>query len=372
MSPQGTRCRGASAAVCALLLAAPLAAPLAGLLAGARAPHGSGAYAQSANPDAEPGQSRVTKGPVTAHVHLAPHAPRLGDDLTLVIEVTAEPGVEVLMPAYGEAIEQFEVIGFLEDQTIDAAGRTVHRQEYRLQCSRSGDQRIPELLIEFVDRRPGQKAAPEDEDAYELFSEAVLFTVASVLPEEAAPALRPPREALPPLPPPAPRRWPYVLAIALALTALAPLALRAWVAHRRRARQRSAYDLARARLVELLARPRPTDAATMDHFFVELSALVRRYLEDRFTLRAPELTTEEFLALTGDSPDLTSAHRRLLRDFLRGADLVKFAHHVPSLQDLEAAIDSARRFLDETREHAPLIDVAAEATSNTRREVSRV
>ncbi len=63
----------------------------------------------------------------------------------------------------------------------------------------------------------------------------------------------------------------------------------------------------------------------IESFFVAISAIVRRYLEDRFDLRAPELTTEEFLALAGSASSLSHDHQHLLRDFLRQADLVKFA-----------------------------------------------
>ena len=52
---------------------------------------------------------------------------------------------------------------------------------------------------------------------------------------------------------------------------------------------------------------------------------MRRYLEDRFELRAPELTTEEFLDVAGSANRLSHDHQSLLRDFLRQADLVKFA-----------------------------------------------
>jgi hypothetical protein len=50
------------------------------------------------------------------------------------------------------------------------------------------------------------------------------------------------------------------------------------------------------------------------------------------------------------SPDLSRGHQDLLRDFLRGADLVKFAQFVPSEQDIEQSIAAARRFLEETRQ----------------------
>jgi hypothetical protein len=82
-------------------------------------------------------------------------------------------------------------------------------------------------------------------------------------------------------------------------------------------------------------------------------------LEDRFELRAPELTTEEFLASVGESPDLSRDHQNLLREFLRQADLVKFAGVQPSSQDIQRSVDAARRFLEETRENAPLIEEEA-------------
>jgi hypothetical protein len=80
-------------------------------------------------------------------------------------------------------------------------------------------------------------------------------------------------------------------------------------------------------------------------------------VEDRFELRAPELTTEEFLNSVGQSPDFSRDHQQLLREFLRQADLVKFAGVRPAEDDIQRSIDSARRFIEETRENAPLIEV---------------
>ena len=68
------------------------------------------------------------------------------------------------------------------------------------------------------------------------------------------------------------------------------------------------------------------------------------------SLRSPELTTEEFLGEMGRSPDLARGHQQLLRAFLEQADLVKFAAHVPSGDDLSAQIQAAEAFLEETRE----------------------
>ncbi len=311
-------------------------------------------------------------GPVKAQVTLRPSKPVIGDTVTLRIEVTAERDVDVLMPEFGDALERFGIIAFAPGTVrVDENARSVHVQEYTLEPRLSGKQSIPPILIEFVDRRAGQKASPEGEDAYELVTERLDFEVASVLPAEAGGELRPALGALEPLPEKltaAQRIWPWAVA-ALALCVALPLTIKAFAAYRRRARRRSAYDIARARLARLIARPRPAPQE-MDAFFVELSAIVRRYLEDRFELRAPEYTTEEFLAAASRSPDLGEEHRRVLRDFLRQADLVKFAHFVPNPSDIEGALRLAQTFLDETRENAPFVEEPEEAPA--RAEVARV
>ena len=150
---------------------------------------------------------------------------------------------------------------------------------------------------------------------------------------------------------------PRIIAGLVLIAAFSLLLARLFVAWRRRARRRSAYDVARSRLERLLASLRP-DAEHVDAFYVELSGIVRRYLEDRFELRAPELTTEEFLESVQHAPDLSREHQSLLRGFLRQADLVKFAGARPSAEDIDRSVAAARRFLEETRENAPLMEVS--------------
>ena len=304
-------------------------------------------------------ERRTKRGPVEAAVRLEPASPRIGDALVFEIEVVAEPGVELLMPEFGEALDRFQIVDFAPSDGIDGQGRTVALQRYTLDTFRSGIQSVPPILIEFVDRRPGRDPAPDGEDAYELLTERLEFEVASQLEEGAPLELEGALGELGPLEQPAPPGWPFALAALVVAAAAAPFAYRAWQAQRARARRRSAYEISRAALDGLLYRPRPSDRAQMDAFFVELSGIVRRYLEDRFQLRSPELTTEEFLVVMSGSPDLSRDHQQLLRSFLGRADLVKFAHLVPEASDVDNSIQAARRFLEETRENAPLIDVGS-------------
>ena len=90
------------------------------------------------------------------------------------------------------------------------------------------------------------------------------------------------------------------------------------------------------------------EALKIEPFYVALSGIVRRYLEARFGLRAPERTTEEFIRDALSSKKLSDAHRDLVAGFLEQSDLVKFARHAPGASDMHNALDSAERLVRET------------------------
>ncbi len=126
------------------------------------------------------------------------------------------------------------------------------------------------------------------------------------------------------------------------------LAYRSFARRRRIAKQRSAYDVAVARLHALEYRGAPS-SGDADGWFVELSAIVRGYLEQRYALRAPELTTEEFLQVAAARPELSGDHRRQLSEFLARCDQVKFAGYRPEAAESIASLGGARGFVEDTR-----------------------
>lgn len=86
-------------------------------------------------------------------------------------------------------------------------------------------------------------------------------------------------------------------------------------------------------------------------FYQALSDIIRHYIEQRFGLRAPERTTEEFLTelgAVGVGLMANPAHKLLLRDFLTHCDLVKFACHTPATSEADEAVELCRRFIRET------------------------
>lgn len=85
-----------------------------------------------------------------------------------------------------------------------------------------------------------------------------------------------------------------------------------------------------------------------NQFFLELSAILRHYIEAGFAIRASEQTTEEFLATVGRGNTLLAPHKALLHDFLSLCDLVKFARHLPLPAEPETAAGLCRTFIEAT------------------------
>ena len=295
--------------------------------------------------ESQAGSTEARSGPVDVQVELSPEAPIMGDPLSLKVTVTADRSVEVLMPEFGEALDRFRIVNFFPREEINDAGRTVHSQHYTLQAPTSGPHTIPAILIEFIDMRTGQKSAPEGQDAYEILTEGIPFEVESVMPESTRTELHP---ALGRLEEPDSRQTHLFFWGIGGLVLLGLIVAWAWY-FLKRDPTTSAWEIAQKELDALLLTPRPR-SEDIGPFFVALSDLVRRYLENRFSLRSPELTTERFLELVSDSPDLSRKHQSLLQNFLNQCDLVKFAGHIPTSEAIEEVIRAARLFLDETRE----------------------
>lgn len=303
-------------------------------------------------------QKTEQRGPVVAKLELTPEQPLIGDPITLTISVLAEKDVELLMPEFGEALDRFTILDFVPRNEILSSGQTQAVQQYRLQPPLSGKQAIPPILIEFVDRRPGQREAPDGMDAFELLTPRIEFEVQSVVPTSASREMKPPLGELQPLGMTQTQRlrWLLVAAVVILLATL-PFLIKWMQARQRHVRRQSAYEIARTRLTRLTSRPLP-QGESIDGYFVELSHIVRQYLEDRFDLRAPELTTEEFLETVSDSGELSHDHQGILQQFLKQADLVKFAGLQPNPNEIQRAVGLAERFIEDTRENAPLIDVS--------------
>jgi hypothetical protein len=88
-------------------------------------------------------------------------------------------------------------------------------------------------------------------------------------------------------------------------------------------------------------------------FAIAVSDAVRVYLEERFQLRAPERTTEEFLRDLQKTSALTAPQKESLSAFLDQCDLMKFARFEPTEATLRELHESALRLVHETQHDVP-------------------
>lgn len=85
-------------------------------------------------------------------------------------------------------------------------------------------------------------------------------------------------------------------------------------------------------------------------FVIAVSDVLRAYIEGRFALEAPRLSTEEFLLFAEQSDALDEARRLRVAGFLAECDNVKFALHGLERPSLDALYACAETFILETRE----------------------
>lgn len=84
-------------------------------------------------------------------------------------------------------------------------------------------------------------------------------------------------------------------------------------------------------------------------YSIEVSSIIRRYIERRFGIVAPRRSTEEFLVEAAGSEKLEPHHRELLREFLSSCDFLKFGRGLAEVHELEAMHQSAVKFVSDTR-----------------------
>jgi hypothetical protein len=247
--------------------------------------------------------------------------------------------VELVVPLLAERIGDFMIRDFGEAKRTPVAGKSVNERWYDLVTYETGDQIVPGPPVHY--RVAGSDLQRIDAPDALVIVERLAGDDAAEIRDVKPPAAVPPDYTL---------LW-WVLGGAALLLALV-FGLYRFLNRGRVVAgppPRPAHEVALEALARLRA-GRLIESGQHGELYIRLSAVVRDYLEARFRLRAPEMTTEEFLQAMQTSPQLSAEHRSLLARFLTEADLVKFARYVPSADDAERAYEAARRFVESTAE----------------------
>jgi hypothetical protein len=93
-------------------------------------------------------------------------------------------------------------------------------------------------------------------------------------------------------------------------------------------------------------------------YAIAATGVVRRYVERRFGLQAPRLTTEEFFAAVRGQGVLAVAHQESLGRYLTLCDLMKFGRAIAESAELQQLHQAAVRLIVESRPPPPRSPVA--------------
>ena len=266
---------------------------------------------------------------------------QIGDKIIYTVTAKAKKNIQVEFPQIlPENLAGFSIKDFGSSQK-GLFGKQTFKQWFLLDTYVSGEHTIPAKVIKY--RAQGQT------DWQELSVNEVKLEVKSVL--DTAPSrtdirdIRGPKSFTG-------RIWFYMLILLVVLLIIG--AILGFILLKNKKEESKALPVAAHTIAyEALAALEKKDYIRKGEtkaYYIELSDIARHYLENRFNIRAPEMTTEEFFIRVKEAGTLSLEHKGLLRDFLTNCDLVKFAKYQPVETEASLSLASARKLIDQTKE----------------------
>ncbi|TDI87117.1 MAG: hypothetical protein E2O78_01765 [Caldithrix sp.] len=287
----------------------------------------------SAQPSTISIDSRVDKSTIT-----------IGDLIKYTVEVVHSPDIEVEMPELAENLGAFEIRDYTVHDPLSRDNSIVDRVDYIISTFEVGEFEIPPLVFHY--------AAPGDSTKHELATQKIDIVVKSMLPSEAEDI----RDIKAPLE--FPRDYRKIIiwsSVAVAFLVLLLVSIYIW-------RRRKA---GKGILPQKVEPPRPAHEITIEEldalkassllaegrlkaFYIELSEIIRRYIEGRYFIVALEMTTYELLQELR-AAEVEAENVELIQDFLEVCDLVKFARYRPTETETEVTIQKAFDLVERTK-----------------------
>jgi hypothetical protein len=298
--------------------------------------------AETASPD----------GRIRAWWQVSPAEPQLSDTILLTLEIQADTSFLVESPTFAKALGDLEIID-VSEQIIEARSDRETRQiVLKVVPKHGGKTPIWQTPIRYSNRHENLQDKP-----YSITLPAAELEIkAAVSPENASlEKVTKPQELFD-------IRSGNRIHLIFFLIFLIVVVFFLFFYFRRRLERTpsqptlSPQEIALQRLVILMeSRLHESD---VKKFFIELTSIVRWYIEQQTEIRAPELTTEEFLhemTLQWDQQSILPLElQNRLQLFLESADMVKFARFQPLPEEIMLGVQRAKEFITLFR-HCPEI-----------------
>jgi len=280
--------------------------------------------------------------PITASVEVDKKIAAIGDKIKYVIIIEKDKDVEIEPFVFGQNLGNFAIkdFGSKRDRFFNKERIS---QWYILDTYVTGKAVIPKVVIKY--------RKSKDKDWSQIETGEISVEVKSILDKTGTSQMR---DIKGPLGLPS-AIGKILIPIFLSILIISGLLIRYFLRKNQKEEykpKKPAYEIAYEQLEALKAKDY-IGKGLIKEYYTEVSDIIRHYLENRFKLKAPEMTTEEFLVSVRDASDLAGGHKNLLKEFLLCCDLVKFAKYAPSVDEVNSIFYSAKHFIDQTKENEP-------------------
>ncbi len=268
----------------------------------------------------------------------------IGDLVTYSIIVTHAAEVQVELPELGANLGAFEIRDYTVHEPVSQNTKSIAQFDYIVSTFEVGEFEIPPLSFSY--------SFPPDSTKHELKTRKLKILVESLKPSEEGDI----RGIKGPLVLPRNyRKWIIWGSIGFASLVLACALFYIW------RRKRTGKGL----LPEKIVPPRPAHEIALEEltaikessllqegkvkeYYVQISEVIRRYVEGRYFIIAMELTTFELIENLQRS-EISAEEIEMFHEFLITCDLVKFAKYKPTSAKNSANLDEAFEIVERTK-----------------------
>ncbi|RJP82963.1 MAG: hypothetical protein C4524_00020 [Candidatus Zixiibacteriota bacterium] len=281
----------------------------------------------------------------------------VGDPIELRLTVSPPGPGQVALPNLGQALEKFDLLAPPDSSAVQQAQGGTITLPLKITSYRGGPQVLQPIQVVWTSADGSVTDSAETEPQIVQIQGLVPDSILALADTTAKPhkLLRPNRlwtlglslaEILP---------WVALVAAAAGLFFL----IRWWLRQRRRKAGEIAEELPPPRpahevALEELDRLRDAgifQQGQIKEYYVALSGIIRRYVEERHGIPAMESTSYQLLRDL--EPKVTDANlRRVLQNLLEDADLAKFAKHRPDEDDCRRDLERGYTFVRKTTPEA--------------------
>lgn len=268
----------------------------------------------------------------------------IGDRITYSIIIIKDETVEVEFPEFGANLGSFEILDYNDPEPVKRDGKIELIKEYIISTFVTGEFEIPPATIRF--------AMESDTTWQELSTESIKIVVESLQPSEEGDI----RDIKPPLE--LERDYTRLIRVGVVVLVLLLIAILLYYFIKRRREGKSLipmrekpprppHEIALEEL-DKLTKSDLLEKGEIKLFYIEISEIIRRYIEGRFYIIAIEMTTTELLQNMNEE-EIDARITEMVAEFLHQCDFVKFAKYKPVDDENEKTVRLAYEIVNTTK-----------------------